>query len=515
MKRNTAYFVQDDDTREMFAGTYDLPSSLSKERCSEDAIRTAREHFREESFDRSPLEPLASCDSGKEVILLISVNPATRSNLHQLLRKGPYRVLESSGDDHAISTLNGDTATVLIDVCPQGPHTDLLCKQIKEKDPELPIIVVDEPERPSEYRRAVYPYCQEYLTKPCDRAHLLTALEQNVRYRKLSNENRSLRELRGLPLLSLPLVGTSPVSQTLNKQIEAFGRLDNTVLITGEHGVGKNVVAQQIHQASRRAKQPFLVIPCSSVTSNMLEADLFGCITVDSQGRQHERIGRLELISGGTVYLDHIDQLSPHLQSKLLHYLQEKTFRPIGSIHTRAADTRILASSGCALAVACAQRMFREDLFYRLNSMALSVPSLRERLEDISELSRMILEQLSQQFGANLPILSAGAVRKMKQYSWPGNFIELESVLFRALLSASDPVITEAEITFDPIVYDCCSRDGTAGLAGLTMAEIERRAIVETIHACGGNRALSAQKLGISEKTIYNKIKQFKLRGIV
>ena len=328
-------------------------------------------------------------------------------------------------------------------------------------------------------------------------------------------ENRTLKQTVGTPIIPTTIVGNSALIQTLRKQIEAFARLDNTILISGERGTGKSTIAQQIHQTGPRCRYPFLVVSCNSLPQDVLEADLFGVARGGVPEYPNERPGRIELAHRGTILLDHIEALSPVLQKRIFQFLQDKTVTRIGSSESRRIDTRIIASTSCDLAIACVQGRFRDELYFRLNALTLNSPSLRDRAEDIPVLGREILSKIARGAHRNLSILSTSAINKLRQYSWPYNVRELESVLQKAVETAPDTVITENDISFDTMIQDNRSADGAMGLAGLTMAEIERRAIIETINACGGNRAQSARKLGVSEKTIYNKIKQFKLRGIV
>lgn len=451
----------------------------------------------------------------KAVVLLVGANPATRSAMRHFLESEHFLVRESGWGDQIRSDLKKDVDFVLIDASSKNAHTDLMCKFIRDRDPHIPVLVMDDPGPDTERRRTIIRCGCSHLNKPCDRLQLLSIMNPSIRMRQFARENERLRELAGDPILPMSIPGTSLAAQTLTKQIEAFGRLDNTVLISGERGTGKNIIAQLVHQAGERAHKPFLVISCDAYPAEILEADLFGYMHHELGETPIERMGRLEQLSGGTLYLDRVEYLSPPVQAKLVAYLQERTFRPLGARELRTADTRIIASTRGGLAVACAQGRFREDLFFRLSSMSITAPPLRERAEDIQPLSREIVSHLARLFGTNQPILSANAIQKLRQHSWPGNISELETVLYRAMISARDTILSESDIAFDPGGLDHGSRDGSMGLAGLSMADIERRAIIETIHACGGNRAQSAQKLGISEKTIYNKIKQFKLRGIV
>ena len=450
-----------------------------------------------------------------EMALLVSSDGSSRMAMRQFFEAEKIDILETAGGEATLRMISPEVSVVLVDSALTDASPEVLCRQIQQRFPDLPVIYMDEPSADPVRRSRIALSATFCVVKPVERSHLLQVIRQGMRISRYVRENRALRQTIGAPILPTAMAGVSATIQTLRKQIEAFGRLDNTILITGERGTGKSTIAQQIHQAGPRAKYPFLVISCSALPSEILEADLFGCVRGAIPGFPGERPGRIELAHRGTIFLDHVEELSPSLQTRLFQFLQNRTTRRIGQQEARSVDTRIIAATGCDLAIACVQGRFRDDLYFRLNALTLNAPPLRDRTEDIPTLSREIMSRIARQTGRNLSILSTAAINKLRQYSWPYNIRELESVLRKAMETAPDTVISENDISFDTMIQDGRSPDGAMGLAGLTMAEIERRAIIETINACGGNRAQSARKLGVSEKTIYNKIKQFKLRGIV
>lgn len=453
--------------------------------------------------------------AGLENVLLVCGDNMARTQMRNFLELEHYRITEASWGEEAVSMINNETSAVLIDSGSNDTQTELLCRHFIERFPEVPVVLLDEPHNDPARRKHLSQMVFVYASKPCDRSWLLNVVNQACKLSRLIRENRILRQSVGTPLVPIPMAGNSVPMQTLRKQIESFSRLDNTIFITGEAGTGKSVIAQQIHQASARVRYPFLVISCNSVFPETLEADLFGYVRGAIPGLLGERPGKLQLAARGTVFLDHVEALSPSLQARLFSFLRDRAIQRVGSQDSSLLDTRIIAATSSSLAVACAQGRFREDLYFRLNSLTLTAPPLRERYEDISALAREIVARIARLNGENLPILSNGAMNKLRQYSWPGNIREMEAVLQKAMATANDTVIGEDDISFDTINSEAVNSQGSMGLAGLTMTEIERRAIIETINACSGNRAQSARKLGLSEKTIYNKIKQFKLRGIV
>ncbi len=452
--------------------------------------------------------------SSVETVTLICSDPVSRSAMSHFLNMENINSRECTNIEALSDEIVSETSVFLVDLAPMTNGVKL-CQLLSERYPDIPVIYLDEPSSDIEQRKTISRLVFSCIVKPCDRLFLLQTVRQALRIGKYVRENRYLRQTIGIPILPVSLVGISATMQTLRKQIEAFGRLDNTILISGERGTGRSTIAQQIHLSGPRSANPFMVVSCNALPQDVLEADLFGIVRGAVSGVMTDRPGRIELAHHGTIFLDHIESLSASMQKRLFQFLQEKTTYRLGSEEPHRIDTRIIASTSSDLAIACVQGRFRDELYFRLNALTLNTPSLRDRTEDIPSLSREILSRIARASHRNLSILSTAALNKLRQYSWPGNIRELDSVLQKAVEIAPDTVITENDISFDTMIQDCQSPDGTMGLAGLTMAEIERRAIIETINASGGNRAQSARKLGVSEKTIYNKIKQFKLRGIV
>lgn len=478
------------------------------------AERPADRAFFAPTDERAALKNDAN-SAAVDTIVVVCGDSGSRTAMRRCLEVENVDVVEATSVETLTTLPISDASGFLIDSATLDVQPETLCRQIVDKYPDAPIIFMDEPTGDAERRKRLGKIVHSYIVKPCERQALLQAARQALKLSRYARENRSLRQTIGTPTLQTTMAGVSAPIQTLRKQIEAFGRLDATILISGERGVGKSVVAQQIHQAGPRARFPFVVVSCNALPPETLEADLFGVAKGAIPGVSGERPGRLELAHRGTIFLDHVEDLSPALQKRIFQFIQEKTTRRVGSSEPRRVDARIIASTSCDLAIACVQGRFRDELYFRLNALTLTVPPLRDRAEDVPALSREIMSRIARANDRNLSILSTAALNKLRQYSWPYNVRELESVLQKAMETAPDVVISENDVSFDTMIKDSRSPDGAMGLAGLTMAEIERRAIIETINACGGNRAQSARKLGVSEKTIYNKIKQFKLRGIV
>lgn len=468
-------------------------------------IRSTAESYNARHNDKSSASP--------DSIMLLCNDVNSRVAMSRFFESENIHSFAIDVDSVFPESVPTDVAVFLVDSA-GSPSGEQLIARLAERYPDVPVISLEEPSLEPERRRRIARMTYACIIKPCEKSFLLQTVRQAMKLSRYARENRYLRQTIGVPVLPVPMVGVSAVIATLRKQIEAFARLDNTILLTGEPGTGKSTIAQQIHQSGPRSRYPFLVVSCNAIPSDILEADLFGIARNANSDRGPERPGRMELAHRGTIFLDHVESLSASLQRRLFHFLQDRTVYRLGSNEPRRIDTRIIASTSSDLAIACVQGRFRDELYFRLNALTLNAPALRDRIEDIPSLSREIMSKIAKANNRNLSILSTSAMNKLRQYSWPYNIHELETVLQKAMATAPDTVITENDISFDTMIQDART-DGAMGLAGLTMAEIERRAIIETINACGGNRAQSARKLGVSEKTIYNKIKQFKLRGIV
>jgi DNA-binding NtrC family response regulator len=296
-------------------------------------------------------------------------------------------------------------------------------------------------------------------------------------------------------------------------KIEKLAQLDSTVLLTGESGTGKTTIARMIHERGPRAGQPFVSVNCASLPRDLIEAELFGHVKGAFTGAADDRPGRAEIADGGTLFLDEIGDLPLDLQPKLLTFLQDKTLQRIGSNKVAKVDVRVIAATHQDLMGLCEQRRFRPDLYYRLNVLHLEVAALRDRRGDIPAVAQAVLDRISSRRGTGEIELEDQACRILQQHDWPGNVRELENILERASAFCENNRILARDLDLTPtaLVGEVASTGDTSPFAGLTLKEIEKRALVETLKAEGGNKAMAARQLGISEKSIYNKLKRFGL----
>jgi DNA-binding NtrC family response regulator len=286
--------------------------------------------------------------------------------------------------------------------------------------------------------------------------------------------------------------------------------LDSSILLTGESGTGKGVLARYIHAQSDRADKPFITVSCPALPRELLESELFGHEKGAFTGALKRRVGKIEAAKGGTLFLDEIGDLPIDLQPKLLNVLQDKEFQRVGGEQTLPCDVRIITATNIDFKEKIKNKEFREDLYYRISVIPLELPALRTRPVEIIPLAEHFLKRVTLQRGSSSVVISKSATKKLLQYDWPGNVRQLENLIERASAFCEDNQIDADDLVGN---IDSPSNSDTTdnSLAGKTLAEIEKIAISQTLDLCNGNKAESARTLGISEKSIYNKMNRLNL----
>ncbi|QOJ13468.1 MAG: sigma-54-dependent Fis family transcriptional regulator [Planctomycetia bacterium] len=308
----------------------------------------------------------------------------------------------------------------------------------------------------------------------------------------------------------LGIVGTAPIMQKIIERIRKAARTKMTVLIYGETGTGKDLIAQAIHAHSDRARRPFKVVNCAGLNENLLESELFGHVKGAFTGAVSDRKGYFLAADGGTLFLDEIGDMPTSMQAKLLRALERREITPVGSTDVRRVDVRLVAATHRNLSKLVEEGQFREDLFYRLNTFVIEVPPLRERPADIPLLVDHLLLRANEEHGTHAPGVSSEAMHALCKHYWPGNVRELKNVIERTAVEVADRQI-ELEDLPEEIRGSRELAPAGHGLAGMTMAQIERRAIELALRATNGNREQAAKMLGIGVRTLYRKIKEYGL----
>jgi DNA-binding NtrC family response regulator len=354
---------------------------------------------------------------------------------------------------------------------------------------------------------AVQKGAYHYLTKPLNFQELSLVVERAVERARLLADNERLRDrLRGTAVEG-HIVASHPRMTDVLKMAEQVASSRATILILGETGTGKELVAELIHRASPRKSKPLVRLNCAALSESLLESELFGHERGAFTGAVGRREGRFEQADGGTLFLDEVSEIPISTQVKLLRVLQERSFERVGGNETVHVDVRIISASNRDLALRVREGAFREDLFYRLNVVNLALPSLRERASDIPELATFFLKRYAQENHKPLEGMSDEALAALVSYGWPGNVRELENVIERAVVLCDAPRIEARHLP--PHLAPSAPRDAPPAIPGATIAELERYAILKTLEACRGSTSRAAAVLGVSPRKVQYKLREY------
>ncbi len=446
----------------------------------------------------------------KARILVVDDEASARSGLEKLLHQSGYDV-SLAADGVGALEVAASTAPDVVVTDLKMPNMDgmTLLTKLREQDAELPVIVTTAFGDVSNAVDAMRKGASDFITKPIDFDVLLLAIErafeQRVIRAEAENLKRQIRDRDGEGLQGL--LGTSPVMQKVYRVARQVAGSKATVLITGESGTGKGELAKAIHALSPRAKAPLVSLHCAAIPETLLEAELFGHEKGAFTGAEKRRVGRFEQAAGGTLFLAEVGDIPPLMQVKLLRVLQERTIERIGSGQSLPIDVRVLAATNKDLAAEVREGRFREDLYYRLNVVAVEMPPLRLRSGDVVVLAEHFLHRFARENHKNIDAFTDTARTKILGHRWPGNVRELENAIERAVVMSDGPKLDADDLPFDvaqPI-------QGPVRIPGSTMAEIERYAILSTLEATQGSTARAAELLDISVRTIQYRLAEYGL----
>ncbi len=440
--------------------------------------------------------------------------------LSDVLQNEGFEALTANSGDEALEIIDhSDIDLVLTDM--KMPNMDgiQLLEKIKDKDNELPVIMMTAHGTVEKAVEAMQKGAYNYILKPFDNEQLVIYANKAVAMYRVVKENRQLRSAVTSHYAFGNLIGKSKAMQTIFETITKVARATATVLIEGASGTGKELVAKSIHFNSPRRNQPFVAVNCSALAESLLESELFGHEKGAFTGAVAMKKGRFELADGGTLFLDEIGELSLSLQVKLLRVLQEKVFERVGGVRPIAVNIRLIAATNKSLKDEIVAGHFREDLFYRLNVVHIVLPPLRERIEDIRPLMAHFIEKYSKEHHGELPITHANheVERLFFDYSWPGNVRELENVIERAMVMCADQVIKVEDLPndFKKSVY----QDNRLQLEGLpatatlyeTLTHVEKEMIMRALREADYVQSHAAALLGIGKSGLNQKIKKYNI----
>jgi len=437
-------------------------------------------------------------------ILVIDDEQNIRKMLTRVLSPEGFMVKEANNGLEALKRLQEENySLVLLDLKMPGLNGIETLKEIRQNDLNLPVIMMSAYGSIPEAVEAMKLGALDYLIKPFDIEELKIIIKRAIKQYELEVENIYYREEEEKRFNFDEIIGKSSSINKVLEMVKSVASTPATVLITGENGTGKELIARAIHKNSLRKNSPFVVVNCVAFSPNLLESELFGHEKGSFTGAIAKRIGRFEMANGGTIFLDEIGEMDLTIQTKLLRVLQEREFERVGSSRTIKVDVRILSATNKDLKKEIEERRFREDLFYRLNVFSVDVPPLRERKEDIPLIVEHLTGKYNKILNKKVKKVSAKAMELLLDYNYPGNIRELENIIERSMIMAKDEIINEKYFNF-------ISKEEYIEKKG-TLKETEKELIIKYLIQNKGNRTKTAEILGISRRSLQNKIKEYQI----
>ena len=447
----------------------------------------------------------------KSTILIVDDELNIRNGLVQAVEMEGYEGIPAADGEEAWNIINSrEIDMVITDLRMPGLDGSSLLKKIYSSYPTLPVVVLTGHGTIEDAVTAMQNGAVDFLTKPVNLNHLFVLIKKSLASRDMVRKNEELqseldRLKRGNSYSSM--VGKSQAVQRLLDTIQQIAPSKASVLITGESGVGKEVVANAIVSYSDRANRPFIKVHCAALNENLLESELFGHVKGAFTGAVSETRGRFEQADGGTIFLDEIGEISQSTQIKLLRVLQEHEFEKVGGEKTVKVDVRVLAATNRNLEQEMKEGRFREDLYYRLNVVRLEVPPLRDRKEDIPLLAKHFLNKYSEENKKNIEGFTNSARSALFNYEWPGNIRELGNCIESAVVMCRGNLIDLNDLPVN--ISRSPKTDEITIPLGSTMEEAEKLIITSTLAWCGGNKTKTADVLGLGRKTVQRKLEEY------
>ncbi len=441
-------------------------------------------------------------------ILLVDDEEALCTAAEKILAKEGYRVTSVNTAADGLARFERDGADLLItDLMLPDLEGIQVLKRAKELRPTVEVIIITGHATVEKAVEAMRLGAYDFIEKPLDRTALVKTVSKAIEKQRLSEENRQLREELSQHRGEDALIGNSEGMVAVKKLIRQIAATDVSVLVQGESGSGKEVASDVLHNLSLRKDKPIVKISCAAIPETLLESELFGYERGAFTGAAGSKPGKFELADGGTLFLDEIAEMSPQLQAKLLRVLQDGQFQRLGSTKNIHVDVRVISATHVNIHQAIAEKKFREDLYYRLNVVSLTLPPLRQRTEDIPLLVEHFLRKYAVRMRKDVRAVAPAAMEQLLSHTWPGNVRELENAMQRAIAVAPGDTIQSFQLVLLP---PGSATDQSLGPSvtipiGLPMAEAEDRIINAALTHCGGDKEKAAKLLGISSRTLYRR----------
>jgi two-component system, NtrC family, response regulator AtoC len=454
----------------------------------------------------------------KPVVLVIDDEPGVRESLRVLLEEC-FEVIEAEAGIEGVEVLHSRRVdVVLLDVCMPGPPGPTFLPQILALDDAVAVIIITAVKDVRTAVEAIKGGAYDYVTKPFDVDEMLALVGQAASQRVLEREVRYLRAELDRAHGFDALIGRHPSMVRLYELISQVAQTPATVLIGAESGTGKELVARAIHRQSPRRDQPFVAVNLAAIPDTLVESELFGHEKGAFTGAHSRKLGKFELAHGGTIFLDEVGSMRVDLQAKLLRVLQEREIERLGGARPLPVDVRVIAATNVDLRQAVRARTFREDLFYRLNVVPLTIPPLRARKDDIPGLVEHFLRKYSREFKKDVRGISRGALPALMAYDWPGNVRELENIIERSVALATHPVVRLDDLPVDLAIHEVGQRAGDVGSEPLPLREardrFEQAYFLRALERENWNQSRAARCLGIHRNTLIARMAAWGIRRV-
>jgi two-component system response regulator HydG len=450
-------------------------------------------------------------------VMVVDDKRGSREALEKMIAKEDYRVSVAHDAETALAIFDAEPTHLLItDLKMPGMDGISLLKEVKRKSPETEVILISGHGTVEIAVEAMREGAYDFITKPLERVVVLKAISKAREKQDLIRENADLRAKLQNLTDSHGIIGNSAAIHEVRELIRQVAPTSANVLVLGGSGTGKELVANAIHKSSEQAGGAFIKVNCAALPETLLESELFGYERGAFTGAVARKEGRFFLADKGMLFLDEIGDMPMPLQAKILRVLQEGEFERLGGNETIKVDVRIVAATNQDLALAIAERRFREDLYYRLNVININLPRLRDRRSDIPLLAEHFIQRFSAKNNQQVSGFSRDALEAMSNYDWPGNIRELQNTVERAIVLGRSEVLTLDDLS--PAITKGIVSDERetveAGVpiisipVGMSLAEVEHRVILETLRSTGGDKSAAARRLGIATRTVYRKLDQ-------
>src|SRR5688572_20810150 len=446
-------------------------------------------------------------------VLVVDDEPLIRWSLVNRLKEEGYRALEAGTAGDAVAQHREGVDLILLDFALPDANGLEVLKQVKETDPDTLVIMLTANTEVGTAVAAMKQGAFHYANKPFDLDEVMLLVEKALETTHLRREVRTLRARQAQPYGPNSIVGESASIKAVRALLHKVGVSPaSTVLLTGESGSGKDLAAKVIHYSSARGAKPFMNITCSALPETLLESELFGHERGAFTGADRQKRGLIESADGGTVFLDEIGEMVPLLQAKLLRFFEEKAFKRVGGAQDVKVDVRVIAATNLSLKEVVKKRRFREDLFYRLNVMALELPPLRDRQGDVPLLVEHYVDNFKTEFRKKIRGVSPGAMAALKAHPWRGNVREVRNAVERAMLLAEGNELDESHFPMlSAVEGELSTAMGLPG-EGINLEALERSLVVQALERSGWNQTKAATLLGLNRDQIRYRIEKFDLR---